>query len=76
MVTYPRHLEGAVRKADSRRRAQREAAAQRRAAEAAAEQEQVKRMKSVKRREIDTRYAPPLSSTARLQLQPCQQGAA
>ena len=76
MVTYPRHLEGGVRKADSRRRAQREAATQRRAADAAAEEEQVKRLKSAKRREIDERYAPPMGATARLQSEPCQPGAA
>ena len=75
MVTYPRHLEGGVRKADSRRRAQREAATQRRAAEAAAEEEQVKRLKSAKRREIDERYAPPMGATSRLQPEPCQRDA-
>ena len=75
MVTYPRQLEGGVRKADSRRRAQREAATQRRAAEAAAEEEQVKRLKSAKRREIDERYAPPVGTTASLHSGPCQQGA-
>ena len=57
IVTYPRHLTGVVRKKDERRKAMREAHAQRKAAEAAAEQEQVKRLKSAKRREIDERSA-------------------
>ena len=56
IVTYPRNLEGVVRKKDERRKAQRESHAQRKAAKATAEQEQVKRMKSVKRREIDERF--------------------
>lgn len=58
IVTYPRVLEGIVRKKDDRRKAQREAAAKRKAAEAAAMAEQVKRLKSAKRREIDERQAP------------------
>jgi len=57
IVTYPRNLEGVVRKKDERRKAQRESHAQRKAEKAIAEQEQVKRMKSVKRREIDERFA-------------------
>lgn len=57
MVTYPRNLTGVVRKKDERRKAMREAYAQRKAAEATAEQEQVKRLKSLKRREIDDRSA-------------------
>ena len=56
-MTYPRNLTGVVRKKDERRKATREAYAQRKAAEAAAEQEQVKRLKSAKRREIDDRSA-------------------
>ena len=58
IVTYPRVLEGVVRKKDDRRKAQREAAAKRKAAEAAAMAEQVKRLKSAKRREMDERQAP------------------
>ena len=56
-MTYPRNLTGVVRKKDERRKATREAYAQRKAAEAAAEEEQVKRLKSAKRREIDDRCA-------------------
>ena len=56
-MTYPRNLTGVVRKKDERRKTMREAHAQRKAAVAAAEQEQVKRLKSAKRREIDERSA-------------------
>ncbi len=59
-MTYPRNLSGVVRKKDERRKATREAYAQRKAAEAAVEEEQVKRLKSAKRREIDERCARAL----------------
>ena len=56
-MTYPRKLTGVVRKEDGRRKATREAQAQRKATAAVAEQEQVKRVKSVKRRELEARSA-------------------
>jgi protein KRI1 len=55
VVTYPRNLEGIVRKKDDRRRAAREARAQRKAAEAAAHEEEIKRLKAHKRRELQDR---------------------
>lgn len=61
MVTYPRQLEGVVRKQDGGRRATREARAQRKATEAVQEEQQVKRMKSAKRREIDDRQGVQVS---------------
>jgi hypothetical protein len=50
-------LQGVVRRKDDRRKAQREAAAKRKAEEAAAMAEQIKRLKSAKRREIAERQA-------------------
>lgn len=53
--TYPRNLEGIVRKKDDRRRTAREARAERKAAEAGAQEEEIKRVKAHKRRELQTR---------------------
>ncbi|KAK9908790.1 hypothetical protein WJX75_002962 [Coccomyxa subellipsoidea] len=55
VITYPRNLEGVVRKKDDRRRTAREARVERKAAEAAAMEEEVKRRKAEKRRELDQR---------------------
>ncbi len=57
VITYPRNLEGVVRKKDDRRRTAREARAERKAAEATALEEEVKRRKAEKRRELDQRCA-------------------
>jgi hypothetical protein len=57
VITYPRNLEGVVRKKDDRRRTAREARVERKAAEAAAMEEEVKRRKAEKRRELDQRCA-------------------
>ena len=57
VITYPRQLEGVVRKKDDRRKQQREAKAARKSVEAAALAEEVKRLKSHKRREMDEQCA-------------------
>lgn len=57
VITYPRNLEGIVRKTDTRRRSAREARAERKAAEAAALEAEVKRRKAEKRRELQQRCA-------------------
>jgi len=56
-VSYARAVEGAVRKGDDRRARAREARAARQAAGAAARQEEVRRLKAIKRREIEDRCA-------------------
>lgn len=67
-MSYARQVEGAVRKADDRRKRARESKAARRADEAAARQEEVRRLKALKRREIEERCARPvLTSRAELQ---------
>ncbi|CAL8460534.1 g63 [Coccomyxa elongata] len=55
VITYPRDLEGILRKTDTRRRSAREARAERKAAEAAALEAEVKRRKAEKRRELQHR---------------------
>ncbi|KAK9842076.1 hypothetical protein WJX81_007399 [Elliptochloris bilobata] len=55
IVSYARQVEGVVRKADDRRTRARESKAARLAAEAAARQEDVRRLKAIKRREIEER---------------------
>lgn len=57
LVSYARQVEGAVRKADDRRKRARESKAERQAAAAAARQEEVRRLKAIKRREIEERCA-------------------
>ena len=57
VITYPRNLEGIVRKTDTRRRSAREARAERKAAETAALEAEVKRRKAEKRRELQQRCA-------------------
>ena len=59
MATYPRVIEGAVRKADERRRHIREAKAERRAAAAVQREEDIKRLKTLKRHELEERCSPP-----------------
>jgi hypothetical protein len=65
MITYPRTLEGTVRKADDRRRLQREARAARKAQEAAQHAAEIKRLKSHKRREMDERWGTPAALRCR-----------
>ena len=60
IVSYARQVEGVVRKADDRRKRARESKAVRRADEAAARQEEVRRLKALKRREIEERCAWPV----------------
>jgi protein KRI1 len=52
-VSYPRQIEGAVRKPDDRRKRAREAKKQRQAAAEEARREEVKRLKNLKKREIE-----------------------
>eukprot|EP00887_Chlorella_sp_A99_P002553 scaffold6.g2553.t1 len=55
IVTHPRKLEGTVRKEDDRRRRARAEKAARKVAEEAARREEVKRLKNLKRQEIEER---------------------
>lgn len=74
VITYPRNLEGIVRKTDTRRRSAREARAERKAAEAAALEAEVKRRKAEKRRELQHRCVAanfPCMCGPKLQVTPC-----
>jgi protein KRI1 len=54
-VSHPREVEGSVRRKDSKRAAQREAKKARKAAEKARRDEQVKRLKNLKKKEIENK---------------------
>lgn len=55
-MSYPRTIDGAVRKPDDRRKRARDAKKARKDAEEAARREEVKRLKNLKRAEIEDRW--------------------
>ncbi|KAK9809843.1 hypothetical protein WJX72_000250 [[Myrmecia] bisecta] len=57
VVSYPRHVQGTVRKQDDRRKKQRTERAERKAAEAQQRQEEIKRLKNLKKHEMQDRLA-------------------
>ena len=57
IVTYPREVEGLVRKADDRRKLARKRKAERKDAAVAERAAEVRRLKNIKRGEVDARLA-------------------